>query len=555
MSDCSDNQKPGALMAPRRNKFFYGKMLDEMHLQMEQDYFNGKRWMLNRLGLGNGVLCGLNVTVKDKFICISRGVAIDPQGREIVVPESQLFDPWKVTDPAGSELTRTAAHKVYVCVAYRECATDYVPVLVTDCDNANQQAPSTIKESYCVMITEIPPEVLSLSVDPDLCKALTESADDETRRKGICEALSKRSCAEIGGSKCIVLASIELNSDGTIATPIDRCSARPVIYGNPELFEMLMCLSEQGGSGTVGPPGPTGSAGAGIDKVEIISLPCKEPPTAILVPDTDHLPNQILKLGIPGHCDQTLTKITDYNWTHDGTMTAANFFSTGLKITLSSNVTAASQSTPQSVNGWFQVSAEVWGGTLQRALLLSLALENNPFWSILAANGITIGAPGTIPVFRLHGDIALVNNGDPAFTNNMATFMPHGMPYNPPSISGVPPILYSPTFQMTLSWLNQLISDLQIIIRVTIKSDFLIDDKKRAVDGNHIGGKRPTGDGIQGGDFESWFRLIEIGGMEIPPNTPTGLSTLSAEKRREMEALAKMFPDITELEKLFKQGG
>ena len=53
------------LRTPARNHYFYGKLLDVFHFQMEQTYFNRKRWLLNRLGLGSGVLCGLEVILAD----------------------------------------------------------------------------------------------------------------------------------------------------------------------------------------------------------------------------------------------------------------------------------------------------------------------------------------------------------------------------------------------------------------------------------------------------------------------------------------------------------
>ena len=52
----------GSLHAPKRNKYFYGKLLDAAHMSLEQCYGIDKRRMLNRLALGPGVLCGLDVT-------------------------------------------------------------------------------------------------------------------------------------------------------------------------------------------------------------------------------------------------------------------------------------------------------------------------------------------------------------------------------------------------------------------------------------------------------------------------------------------------------------
>ncbi len=54
------------------------------------------------------------------------------------------------------------------------------------------------------------------------------------------------------------------------------------------------------------------------------------------------------------------------------------------------------------------------------------------------------------------------------------------------------------------------------IIHVTLNCDFLTDEYGRAVDGNHLHGSLgqdngcPTGDGVEGGIFESWFRLTDL---------------------------------------------
>jgi hypothetical protein len=47
---------------------------------------------------------------------------------------------------------------------------------------------------------------------------------------------------------------------------------------------------------------------------------------------------------------------------------------------------------------------------------------------------------------------------------------------------------------------------------VTLRCDFLLDCRGQPVDGNHLGGRVPTGDGVPGGTFESWFTLVEDGG-------------------------------------------
>ena len=54
-----------------------------------------------------------------------------------------------------------------------------------------------------------------------------------------------------------------------------------------------------------------------------------------------------------------------------------------------------------------------------------------------------------------------------------------------------------------------------LVVHVTLKCDFLADCDGKPVDGNHLGGRLPTGDGVAGGTFESWFRVVSD--REYPP--------------------------------------
>ena len=73
---------------PVRNRWFYGKLLDAYHMELETDYGSRKRWLLNRLVLGSGVAIGLDVKQAGPLaVAVTHGVAIDWHGREILVPE------------------------------------------------------------------------------------------------------------------------------------------------------------------------------------------------------------------------------------------------------------------------------------------------------------------------------------------------------------------------------------------------------------------------------------------------------------------------------------
>ena len=65
MNGTSGTARRTGLSAPRRNRFFHGKMMDVHHFELETDYGIGMRRLLNRLVTGSGVVCGLDVEAGD----------------------------------------------------------------------------------------------------------------------------------------------------------------------------------------------------------------------------------------------------------------------------------------------------------------------------------------------------------------------------------------------------------------------------------------------------------------------------------------------------------
>ena len=115
------------LTAPRRNHYYYGKMMDVLHFKMEQRYVNQKRWLMNRLLQGEGVAAGWEGSPRQPA---ARGVrvALDSLGRDVIVPARSCSTPEQF-DPCGR--SRRAAqgpgadgHAVHLL---HECLTDYAP--------------------------------------------------------------------------------------------------------------------------------------------------------------------------------------------------------------------------------------------------------------------------------------------------------------------------------------------------------------------------------------------------------------------------------------------
>ncbi|SAL46009.1 hypothetical protein AWB70_03610 [Caballeronia cordobensis] len=294
------------LNAPRRNHFFYGKRMDVQQFQMEQDYGRNKQWLLNRLTLGKGVLCGLKVSIDGDRLCVDPGVAIDGLGREIIVPVRACIDPKAEhggccgdAPPAGSDPAhgdaRLQVFTLWLC--YRECQADQQPVLVTDCETQSHCAPDTVVETFCLKVT---PGIPPLQGDPDWCLAWARgaekpqeprepdsdrpvpdrpdgaappdsvpvsrgpAADDvvavgallatlgvtqeeidaagRSRRHALCSLFDK-TCDPAEGSACVPLA-IGLVRDERIAG-IESCLVRPRVYSNAVLLDLILCLAER----------------------------------------------------------------------------------------------------------------------------------------------------------------------------------------------------------------------------------------------------------------------------------------------------------------------
>jgi hypothetical protein len=49
-------------------------------------------------------------------------------------------------------------------------------------------------------------------------------------------------------------------------------------------------------------------------------------------------------------------------------------------------------------------------------------------------------------------------------------------------------------------------------VYVTLRCDFILDCHNTPVDGSHLGGRLPSGDGRPGGEFVSWFRVVHSHG-------------------------------------------
>lgn len=234
---------PAGVLTPlRRNRFFYGKLMDTRHWELEQEYAIASRRLVNRLGLGAGILCGLGVSIgADGSVCVAPGVAVDGRGREIVVGETVVLDRVDQLEDACGKAIGDPIRNGYVTIwlCYRECGSEYTRVADGDCGRRDECVPGVLDERFHVRVgTDLPATPPGLSTDA--CASIFQAPPGGPPRRRVVEELLAGPCTEAADS-CVALATIQLDGAGTaIAAGVDY---RTPLYSNEELFDLLMCLA------------------------------------------------------------------------------------------------------------------------------------------------------------------------------------------------------------------------------------------------------------------------------------------------------------------------
>ncbi|HMJ26143.1 MAG TPA: hypothetical protein VK475_09955, partial [Pyrinomonadaceae bacterium] len=150
-----------------RNRYFYGKLMTVRDFTQEQLYFNAKRWLINRLLFGSGVICGLEVkAVEPTKIVVEHGLALDPLGREVTVLEIPGGNIVDLTRVIPVPTTPTIDVNGFICLSHRECPKDPVPSLkASACDEGCES--NRWSETFDVSWDED----TSSTVEPSLCQS------------------------------------------------------------------------------------------------------------------------------------------------------------------------------------------------------------------------------------------------------------------------------------------------------------------------------------------------------------------------------------------------
>jgi len=151
-----------------RNNYFTGKLMVERDFTDEQHYFMEKMRLHHQRLHGSGVVCGLQLTshnegCDDRYIFLQPGSAVDCCGKDILVADTDTIDLYGFpvmqqllesiseadVDPGGAGQDIAGSYTLQLCIKYRECPGEDIPVLYDECGcDDTQCAPNRILESY-----------------------------------------------------------------------------------------------------------------------------------------------------------------------------------------------------------------------------------------------------------------------------------------------------------------------------------------------------------------------------------------------------------------------
>lgn len=268
-----------------RNNYFYGKQFTVRDLTQEQRYVNGKRQLINRMILGWGVVCGLEVTwdPRKRQFLVGEGMALDCCGHEIIVCEPQKVD-FEEYDEHCGYVRKNPKHeqKFVLCLEYNECKAEPVDLPAVGCDDQGRTEFNRVRDSFKLKVRSW--EEADSKPDPHLCinrfkhdiAELGEPPANPCRPETIHEYLCHKltgGCPECDSCDCIVLATIYVKAGkgghyesqedqaqqdyaqekkyedpkgyqpdrDELHVRLDTCVDRKFVYNNQLLYDLIYC--------------------------------------------------------------------------------------------------------------------------------------------------------------------------------------------------------------------------------------------------------------------------------------------------------------------------
>lgn len=448
-----------------RNNYYTGKFMTAGDFETDQNYQVSRHRLHNRLLHGWGILCGLEVDrntnpgCEKRWVIVQPGAALDCCGRELLLPKPISFElPLPRQRGQGLPPPQTVyteyeeMHGPFLLgLAYSETMIDFMPALYAEngCDPRRQQ-PNRVREGVqlvCLPLGQVDASCWQMRDGRVYAFSLSPEFAHELDKRELHPPLRKEFTEH--GLELAHVAHVEVRRSGQ----------RWEIHSNERRFEIrreehvLNVYTRQ-------------QANCSSCDEEDSGASCLEPsctckgivPLALVLFDTAH-PEAGYDLHFEGRkhipaSPDLLTHISDMNWQHGGTVTLRQLRQRKgeLRIRFDRKLLP----TEDSRRGINFLTFQVQYGGEQRTLEF-LPSRKDPYFD----------EENCEAVFEIHREFFQDEPRKKQFT-------------------------------ILNNW-----------IYVTLKCDFILDCHHLPVDGNHLRGHLPSGDGVPGGTFESWFWVGE----------------------------------------------
>lgn len=225
-----------------RINYYFGKMMLVRDFQDQQRYYNEKRWMVNRFGLGWGVLAGLKVTPHPqggRRLLVEPGFALDQYGHEIWVCKAQTLD-LETANGSSSELSC-----VYIYLRYRECLSEAVQVPAEECGELTSGCRhNRTRETFELYASADPPEGIEPFDHP--VNGLSECELECHQFLANPVRLVNQGCPPRNYCLPLPLAKVCYDPGAPQGElEIDNITCRKVAGSNELLYELIDCLTRE----------------------------------------------------------------------------------------------------------------------------------------------------------------------------------------------------------------------------------------------------------------------------------------------------------------------
>ncbi len=250
----TDNDRHDVSSFERLN-YYYGKLMTVDDFQTEQGYLNEKRWLLNRMATGWGVVCGLKVERNPECwteVIVHPGLALDKYGNEIFVREACVIDLSKRLKEVMLTSEKTAAMKNYfICIKFAACLTAPSPVALEECGATETGCEyNRVREHFHIKaITEMDELYEEIRAQCEKTpKPRTEAQRDCAHYlEHPCAALLEP-CAQQEKDAWLVLAKVRAkvtSGSNHLLEHVDNCSFRKLLFSNDRLAQTDACLKKE----------------------------------------------------------------------------------------------------------------------------------------------------------------------------------------------------------------------------------------------------------------------------------------------------------------------